>query len=742
MTGHLLGGAGALESLATLLALYHKYRVGDSLRVVYRLSRPAEPRLVASRTFGPTAPPPSTPRPASGARLGGAARRRPRPGAARRSSGRSPTTASCALGALAPAAGIVAELSAALARTSLAAYAPEKCAAAACLDERGRRSPTPRSTPGRGGRAPHDVHAALFRRARAPTTPRSGCPPARRRRRGRARVEPAARPPRRRARRRRARRRLRRLGAALADAPRACPPRTAWSRSPAWRRAPADGGRIVGRARPDVAARAARLADALEAAAPADPARPSACTATSTSRTRSYQRRRVALIDLDQAGCGPAAADLGSVLAGMRYARAHGRRGRPRRRRAQRALLDGYAAVPPLPARRAALAHRRRAARRARAARGQPRPPEGLAHLGDLLADARVVLRRGPVVSRPPCCFYCQHSLGLGHLVRSLALADALTERFRVVLLSGGRMPRGVAARRRRGRRAAAAGHGHGRRAGQPRPPPAPTRALQLRREQMLAAPRRAAPRVVLVELFPFGRKSSTSELLPLLEAARAAGAAGRLQPARHPRRARAATRPRTTSGRADSPTRSSTRCSCTPTRASRGWRSPSARGRRCACPSTTPASSLPGADRAAAPAAAPRGPPRSSSRPAAALSGRRCCARPSRPTASSWRRRARPCRLIAGPFLPDAAWRALRAAAPRAPGLEVRRSVPDLVRRAAHGRRLGQPVRLQHGARPAALRRRRRSSCRSRRAARTSRPGGPSGWPRSARCACSTPAR
>ena len=42
---------------------------------------------------------------------------------------------------------------------------------------------------------------------------------------------------------------------------------------------------------------------------------------------------------------------------------------------------------------------------------------------------------------REPLLFYCQHSLGMGHLVRSLALAASLAERFRVVLLNGGKLP-------------------------------------------------------------------------------------------------------------------------------------------------------------------------------------------------------------------------------------------------------------------------------------------------------------
>ena len=131
--------------------------------------------------------------------------------------------------------------------------------------------------------------------------------------------------------------------------------------------------------------------------------------------------------------------------------------------------------------------------------------------------------------SREPLLFYCQHSLGMGHLVRSLALAGALSERFRVVLLNGGKLPRGLAIPRgvevvnlpplgldaegrlvsRDGRRTA-------------------ERAKELRRTLILETYRRVRPRAVLVELFPFGRKKFAGELLPLLEEARS-------EPARRP---------------------------------------------------------------------------------------------------------------------------------------------------------------------------------------------------------------
>ena len=46
--------------------------------------------------------------------------------------------------------------------------------------------------------------------------------------------------------------------------------------------------------------------------------------------------------------------------------------------------------------------------------------------------------------ARPTLLFYCQHSLGIGHLTRSFALATALAELFHVVFLNGGRLPPGL----------------------------------------------------------------------------------------------------------------------------------------------------------------------------------------------------------------------------------------------------------------------------------------------------------
>ncbi|NUR08667.1 MAG: glycosyltransferase family 28 [Nocardioidaceae bacterium] len=127
-------------------------------------------------------------------------------------------------------------------------------------------------------------------------------------------------------------------------------------------------------------------------------------------------------------------------------------------------------------------------------------------------------------MTRPRLLFYCQHSVGLGHLVRSMNLADGLAADFDVTLLNGGPWPRDV-----------------------PQPagieivhlPPlgmdadyalvsrddryTVEEAVALRTRMVLEVFHRTRPDVVLVELFPFGRKKFRFELVPLLEAARAA---------------------------------------------------------------------------------------------------------------------------------------------------------------------------------------------------------------------------
>lgn len=125
--------------------------------------------------------------------------------------------------------------------------------------------------------------------------------------------------------------------------------------------------------------------------------------------------------------------------------------------------------------------------------------------------------------TKPTLLLYCQHSLGIGHLTRSLALSQALSEAFHVVFLNGGPLPAGLAT------------------------PPQVTRidlpplgmddghtvvsrhaglsvddARERRLQLMLAAVQRHRPQLLLVELFPFGRKKFAGEILPLIRAVKA----------------------------------------------------------------------------------------------------------------------------------------------------------------------------------------------------------------------------
>jgi predicted glycosyltransferase len=128
-------------------------------------------------------------------------------------------------------------------------------------------------------------------------------------------------------------------------------------------------------------------------------------------------------------------------------------------------------------------------------------------------------------VTRDRLLFYCQHSLGLGHLARSLRLAEGLTERFDVLLLNGGRFPAGT--------RVPAGvavlnlpplGHDAGIELVSHDPAYTVEEACAERRRLILDALDDSAPAVVLIEMYPFGRRKFEFELLPLLDAVAALG--------------------------------------------------------------------------------------------------------------------------------------------------------------------------------------------------------------------------
>ena len=127
-------------------------------------------------------------------------------------------------------------------------------------------------------------------------------------------------------------------------------------------------------------------------------------------------------------------------------------------------------------------------------------------------------------MTRPRLLFYCQHSVGLGHLVRSVHLAEGLARDFDVTLLNGGPWPVDLP-------QPSAIDIVHLPALGLDEDYTLISRderftvdeAVGLRRSMIQQCFRDTAPDVVLIELFPFGRKKFRGELMPLLEAARAA---------------------------------------------------------------------------------------------------------------------------------------------------------------------------------------------------------------------------
>ena len=126
---------------------------------------------------------------------------------------------------------------------------------------------------------------------------------------------------------------------------------------------------------------------------------------------------------------------------------------------------------------------------------------------------------------RPSLLLHCQHSLGLGHLVRSLALGEALAEHFRVTILCGGAVPRSLPLPDGVEIVSLPPIHAEGSGLSSSDPSVDLARAFALRRELILGVLEAHCPDAVVVELFPFGRKKLAHELVPFLEAARAQGA-------------------------------------------------------------------------------------------------------------------------------------------------------------------------------------------------------------------------
>ena len=472
------------------------------------------------------------------------------------------------------------------------------------------------------------------------------------------------------------------LGAALATLHRGpAPPLAAFERlTPAHLEHAAE---LMGRVRPDVALDAARLADAL--ASSYDDAEERVCLhGDAHPKNAILGSGGLALVDLDQAALGPPAADLGGLLAGLRYQRCIGALSAARERALAGALVAGYRAVREPPSARSLAWHTAAALLAERALRAVTRVrPDGLERLDAIIAAAREEhrprrTRRGPP-GKPVLLMHCQHAVGLGHLTRSLALAAALAEPFRVVVYCGGEVPAHVSApsgveivqlpplsRNREGRVVSVDGRY------------TLERARELRAERLVDGARALRPAVVIAELFPFGRRAFAAEIQALIDAARAQPAGPAL-----------------------------IACSVRDILVGRGAQQPDFDERACALANGHFDAILVHSDPRFArleESFRPRTPLRApvhytgfvtngaSAAPAPAARARRVvvsagggsvgepllhAALDAQP--SLWRDDGLAMRVIAGPFLADEGWQELRARATGRDGLELVRSVPDL---------------------------------------------------------------
>jgi Ser/Thr protein kinase RdoA (MazF antagonist) len=372
-----------------------KYKVGESLRLVHELEIAGTTHVVASRTFA-----------GRSAEVHERALRDATDVGPLRGVAHDPELETVfwtfpndrkirTLRALAPATETVsALLGRPVARTVIAAYAPEKSATEACLDAAGRPIAYAKTfASAEEAAASRHAHSTLCQQV-GPSNSALRVPavlawaPEHRMLvveavEGR-RIDTLRGPD--------VQQAMRRFGAALAclhtlPAPHGLPP---FERLSPVRQG--EAAEIVARARPDVATAASRLAGELcDEVRLAEP--PVCLHGDVHPKNGLLDGRRVSLIDLDQAGIGQPAIDLGSTLAGLRYT-ALVTDERARGERLRSALLEGYASLRDLPGEDLLRWHVAAALLTERALRAVNRlRPDGLAHLGAVLNEARSVLR-------------------------------------------------------------------------------------------------------------------------------------------------------------------------------------------------------------------------------------------------------------------------------------------------------------------------------------------------------------
>ena len=125
-------------------------------------------------------------------------------------------------------------------------------------------------------------------------------------------------------------------------------------------------------------------------------------------------------------------------------------------------------------------------------------------------------------MNKPKLLFYCQHSLGMGHLVRSFRLAATFANGFEVIFINGGPVPEGIEVPKDiRLNNLPPLGmitDGHALISRDSEL--SVEKAKETRKKTIMQLYQQHQPAVIVIELFPFGRKKFADELIPLLEAA------------------------------------------------------------------------------------------------------------------------------------------------------------------------------------------------------------------------------
>jgi Phosphotransferase enzyme family len=158
-----------------------------------------------------------------------------------------------------------------------------------------------------------------------------------------------------------------------------------------------EAGRLVAMVRADVEESVSALARELIARQPDEPDAAVCLHGDVHPKNAIVTDPGVALIDMEDVATGPPAADLGSFLAALLYLRRGGRFGDDTCDAVARSFFGGYGSIRPLPSRTALGWHTAAALLIERILRAVTRVrPLGLLHLPELLGDARAVMADGP----------------------------------------------------------------------------------------------------------------------------------------------------------------------------------------------------------------------------------------------------------------------------------------------------------------------------------------------------------